>query len=70
MKKVLNSAVALILCISMIFSGAVVAFAVSMVAIKFLMNFVKSHNFKPFGYYRIALGIIVLATLVVPVVLA
>lgn len=50
--------------------GCAVAFTVSLFAIKFLMNFVKSHNFKPFGYYRIALGIIVLATLVVPVVLA
>ena len=44
--------------------GMVVAFAVSMVAIKFLMNFVKKHDFKVFGYYRIVLGgIIVIVTL-------
>jgi undecaprenyl-diphosphatase len=28
--------------------------------IRFLMNFVKKHDFKPFGWYRIALGIVVL----------
>lgn len=37
-----------------------IAFAVSMVAIKFLMNFVKKHSFAPFGVYRIILGVIVL----------
>lgn len=36
--------------------GAAVAFAVSLLAIKFLMNFVKKHDFKVFGWYRIALG--------------
>jgi undecaprenyl-diphosphatase len=41
--------------------STVVAFAVSMIAIKFLMNFVKKHSFAPFGIYRIALGAIVLA---------
>ncbi|WP_040197285.1 undecaprenyl-diphosphate phosphatase [Candidatus Soleaferrea massiliensis] len=41
--------------------GMVVAFVVSIFAIKFLMNFIKKHDFKPFGYYRIVLGIIVLA---------
>ncbi len=46
--------------------GAIVAFAVSMLAIKFLMNFVKKHDFKVFGWYRIALGAIVIATLVLP----
>lgn len=40
--------------------GMVVAFAVSMLAIKFLMEYVKKRDFKPFGYYRIALGIILL----------
>ncbi|MBO4235585.1 MAG: undecaprenyl-diphosphate phosphatase [Firmicutes bacterium] len=40
--------------------GCVVAFLVSYVCIKFLMDFVKKHDFKIFGYYRIALGIIVL----------
>ncbi len=46
--------------------GAIVAFAVSLLAIKFLMNFVKNHDFKVFGWYRIALGAIVIATLVLP----
>ena len=41
--------------------GMVVAFAVSMFVIKFLMSYIKKHDFKVFGWYRIALGIIVLA---------
>ena len=45
--------------------GAAVAFAVSLLAIKFLMNFVKKHDFKVFGWYRIALGSLVVVTLVV-----
>lgn len=40
--------------------GMVVAFAVSMFAVKFLMSYIKKHDFKAFGIYRIALGIIVL----------
>ena len=40
--------------------GCAVSFAVSMVAIRFLMDFVKKHSFAPFGIYRIALGAIVL----------
>ena len=40
--------------------GSVVAFVVSLLVIRFLMNFIKKHNFKPFGYYRIALGALVL----------
>ncbi|MBQ3220445.1 MAG: undecaprenyl-diphosphate phosphatase [Clostridia bacterium] len=49
--------------------GCAVAFAVSMLVIKFLMNFVKKHDFKIFGWYRIALGVLVLATLVLPALL-
>lgn len=41
--------------------GLVVAFAVSVLAIKFLMSYIKKHDFKVFGWYRIVLGIIVLA---------
>ena len=37
-----------------------VSFAVSMVAIRFLTDFVKRHSFAPFGVYRIALGILVI----------
>ena len=40
--------------------ATVVAFLVSMVSIKFLMNFVKKHSFAPFGIYRIVLGAVVL----------
>ena len=40
--------------------ASVSAFAVSMVAIKFLMEFVKRHSFAPFGVYRIALGALVI----------
>ncbi len=46
--------------------GCMVAFAVSLFAIKFLTNFVKKHDFQPFGWYRIILGIVVLCALVVP----
>ena len=46
--------------------GSAVAFIVSLVVIKFLMNFVKRHNFKPFGWYRIALGALVILSLVIP----
>lgn len=41
--------------------GMVVAFVVSMFVIKFLMGYIKKHDFKVFGWYRIVLGIIVLA---------
>ena len=40
--------------------ATLVAFAVSMISIKFLMNFVKKHSFIPFGIYRIILGACVL----------
>ena len=41
--------------------GTIVSFLVSIFVIKFLMSYIKKHNFKVFGYYRIILGIIVLA---------
>ena len=40
--------------------GLVTAFIISILAIKFLMNYIKKNDFKAFGYYRIILGIIVL----------
>lgn len=40
--------------------GMVVAFAVSLIVIKFLMGYIKKHDFKVFGWYRIILGVIVL----------
>ena len=41
-------------------AAMVIAFVVSLYSIKFLMNYVKNHDFKFFGYYRIVLGVIVL----------
>lgn len=41
-------------------AGMVIAFVVSMYSIKFLMGYVKRHDFRFFGYYRIILGIIVM----------
>lgn len=41
--------------------GMVVAFAVSVIAIKFLMSYIKKHDFKAFGWYRIILGALVIA---------
>jgi len=41
--------------------GCLVAFIVSILIIKFLMNYIRKHDFKVFGWYRIALGILVLA---------
>ena len=46
--------------LAVLFSGCVTAFLVSLLAIRFLMSFIQKHDFKPFGYYRIALGIIIL----------
>lgn len=40
--------------------GMAVAFVVSMITIKFFMSYIKKHDFKVFGWYRIILGIIVL----------
>ena len=44
----------------MLIVGMIVAFLVSILAIKFLMGYIKKNDFKAFGYYRIVLGIIVL----------
>lgn len=45
--------------------GCVVSFVVSVFAIKFLMGYIKKHDFKVFGYYRVVLGgLIVLVTLI------
>ncbi|MCI8404257.1 MAG: undecaprenyl-diphosphate phosphatase [Clostridia bacterium] len=47
--------------VAVLLTGMAVAYAVSMAAIKFLMNYVRKHDFKAFGYYRIILGICVIA---------
>lgn len=46
--------------LGILISGMLVAFLVSVFAIKFLMSYIKKHDFKAFGYYRIVLGIIIL----------
>ena len=40
--------------------GMLTAFVVSILAIKFLMGYIKKNDFKAFGYYRIVLGILVI----------
>ena len=44
--------------------GMAVSFVVSVIVIKFLMSFIKKHDFKAFGIYRIILGIAVIAYLI------
>lgn len=51
--------------IVMLAVGLIVSFGVSLFVIKFLMDFVKRHDFKIFGYYRIGLGALVLLYFVI-----
>ena len=48
--------------------GMVVAFVVSLIVIRFLMGYIKKHDFKVFGWYRIVLGVIVLLAGIVGVI--
>ena len=41
--------------------GTIVAFVVSVIVIKFLMDYIKKHDFQVFGWYRIVLGVVVIA---------
>lgn len=47
--------------LALLISGMAIAYVVSMLAIKFFMKYIQKHDFKAFGYYRIVLGIIVIA---------
>lgn len=47
--------------LGLLFVGMLSAFIISLLVIRFLMAYIKKHDFKVFGYYRIALGIVVLA---------
>ena len=47
--------------LGLLFVGMLSAFIVSLLVIRFLMAYIKKHDFKVFGYYRISLGIVVLA---------
>lgn len=46
---------------AVLITGTLVSFVVSLAAIKFLMNYIRKHDFKAFGYYRIILGLLVIA---------
>ena len=46
--------------LAVLLTGMVVAFLVSIFVIKFLMDYIKKHDFKVFGWYRIVLGVLVL----------
>ena len=50
---------------AVLISGTLTAFLVSMVVIKFLMSFVRRHSFESFGWYRIALGAVLIAYYIV-----
>ena len=53
--------------IVVLISGTLTAFAISLFVIKFLMSFVKNHSFESFGWYRIGLGIILIAYYVIKI---
>lgn len=46
--------------IIVLFTGMITAYIVSIIVIKFLVGYIKKHDFKVFGWYRIVLGIIVI----------
>lgn len=50
---------------SLLIIGMVVAFVVSLIVIKFLMGYIKKHDFKIFGWYRIVLGVLVLGYFII-----
>ena len=50
--------------------GCLVSFGLSIVAIKFLMGYIKKHDFKVFGYYRIVLGALIILVTIVQAFLA
>ena len=51
-----------------LFTGFVVSFLVSVLVIRFLMDFIKKHDFKAFGWYRIALGVLLIVLVAVGVI--
>ena len=46
--------------IAILIAGMISAFIVSVIVIRFLMSYIKKHDFKVFGWYRIVLGAVVL----------
>ena len=51
--------------LAVLLTGMAVAFVVSVIAIKFLMSYIKRNDFKAFGWYRIVLGILVLGYFII-----
>ena len=56
--------------VAVLLVGMIVSFAVSIVAIKFLMSYIRKNDFKVFGYYRIILGVIIFLFFGIRVLLA
>ena len=56
--------------VALLLVGCIVAFVVSVIAIKFLMGYIKKNDFKVFGYYRIVLGILVLGYFAITALIA
>ena len=50
--------------------GCIVSFGLSVIAIKFLMGYIKQHDFKVFGYYRIVLGALIILWTIIQTVIA
>ena len=46
--------------VALLLTGMIVAFIVSVIAIKFLLGYIKKNDFKAFGWYRIVLGLIIM----------
>lgn len=46
--------------LGMLLAGMITAFVVSLIVIQFLLDYIRKHDFKPFGWYRIILGIVIL----------
>lgn len=51
--------------LTVLLTGMIVAYTISMVSIKFLMNYVRKHDFKSFGWYRIILGFVIIAYFII-----
>jgi len=51
--------------IATLFTGMIVAFIVSIIAIKALIRYIKNNDFKAFGWYRIGLGIVVIGYFII-----
>lgn len=50
--------------------GCVVSFVMSIIAIKFLMDYIKKNDFKVFGYYRIILGALIVLSTIIQMIIA